>query len=139
MISPDAGSNKKTSEVAGWLGHKGFVRADKLRDLTSGAIKEIAVYSDDLNGHNVVILDDICERGGTFIGLAKELKKKNCGKVILYITHGVFAGKDKDSVIESLYQGGIDEIYTTNSYRTDLPINSNFHVLDLEKGFYDKI
>ena len=139
LVSPDAGSNKKTADAAGWLNQETFVRADKLRDLTNGNIKEIVVYADDLKGKTVVILDDLCERGGTFIGLAKALKAKNAGKVILYVTHGVFAGKDKDTVIDNLCKGGIDEIWTTDSYRNDFTQFANFKVLNLVKCFFDKI
>jgi len=142
LVSPDAGSNKKTAEVAGWLAHDNFVRADKLRDLTNGKIKEIAVYCDDLKGRNVVIVDDICEMGGTFIGLAAELKKKNCGKVILYVTHGVFGGDTNlTTTLEKLLCNGIDQIWTTDSYYHDLvdTQHPNIHVLGLVNKFFDKL
>jgi ribose-phosphate pyrophosphokinase len=142
MVSPDAGSNKKTSDVAGWLGHDSFIRADKLRDLTNGKIKEIAVYANDLQGKDVVIVDDLCEFGGTFIGLAAELRKKNCGKVILYITHGVFGGEAKMvETISKLLCGGIDEIWTTDSYTTKSVINESgtLQTLNLVDRFFDKI
>ena len=113
FVSPDAGSNKKTSEIAGYFGHTEFIRADKLRDLTNGKIKEIKVYADDLQGRDVIIADDICEKGGTFIGLTKELKRLGAGKVILYVTHGIFSG---EGTLANLYESGIEEIWTTNSY-----------------------
>lgn len=144
LVSPDAGANKKTADVAGWLQHASFVRADKLRDLTNGQIKEIAVYADDLKGKNAIIVDDLCEFGGTFLGLAKELRKKNCGKIILFVTHGVFGGGKREvalATISKLLTGGINMIYTTNSYHEVVPIDEsgNFHVLDLVGKFYDKI
>jgi ribose-phosphate pyrophosphokinase len=139
LVSPDVGANKKTSVIAGYFNHSGFIRADKLRDLSTGKIKEIVVYCDDLHGEDVIIVDDLCEKGGTFIGLALKLKQKNCGKVILYVTHGVFGGKEKDSVIQTLLANGIDEIFTTNSYHTDLVESDRFHVLDLEKTFADTL
>ena len=58
-----------------------------------------------------MIADDICVGGATFIALAKELKKKNAGKVVLFITHGVFS-----KGVDELFNSGIDEIWTTNSY-----------------------
>jgi len=143
LVSPDAGSNKKTSDVAGWLGHDSFIRADKLRDLTNGKIKEIAVYADDLKCRDVVILDDLCEFGGTFLGLAKVLKAKNAGKVILFVTHGVFGSKDKGIVFETvkkLLENGIDEIWTTDSYHADLTDkHPALKVMNLVSRFFDKI
>lgn len=138
MVSPDAGSRKKTSDVTAWLGQDSFIRADKLRDLSNGQIKEIIVYTDDLQGQNVVIPDDLIERGGTFIGLAAKLKEKKCGKIVLYATHGIFGGvKEYESVITNLFKGGIDEIWTTNSYHNNLKNIkekfNNFYFLDVEK------
>ncbi len=136
FVSPDAGGNKKTSDLAAYFGHRGFVRADKLRDLATGAIKETIVYADDLGGQDVLIADDICDGGRTFIELAKVLKAKNAGKVILYITHGIFT-KGTDC----LYQEGIDEIYTTNSYHDVFPagISDQVRVLNLETEFADQL
>lgn len=112
LVSPDAGSNKKTSEIAAYFAHTNFIRADKLRDLSNGQIKETVVYADNLNGQDVCILDDICDGGRTFIELAKALKAKNAGKIILYVTHGIFS-----KGVKVLFENGIDEIWTTNSYK----------------------
>lgn len=111
FVAPDAGANKKISDLAKYFEHKEFVRADKLRDLTNGKILETIVYKDDFKGQDVMIADDICVGGATFIALAKELKKKNAGKVVLFITHGVFS-----KGVDELFNSGIDEIWTTNSY-----------------------
>lgn len=131
FVAPDAGSNKKTSELAKYFSHKEFVRADKLRDLNTGKILETIVYKDDFGGVDIVIADDICVGGATFIELAKVLKKKNCGKIILFVTHGIFSKGTK-----SLFEGGIDEIYTTNSYFEVLPVGlDRLNILNLEEEF----
>jgi ribose-phosphate pyrophosphokinase len=115
LVSPDAGANKKVSDLAASLGHPEFIRADKLRDLTNGKIKEMIVYADDLEKKDIMIVDDICDGGATFIALAQELKKKNAGRVILYVTHGIFS-----KGVQVLLENGIDEIWTTDSYQ-DFP------------------
>jgi len=132
LISPDAGANKKTSNLAAHFGHSSFLRADKLRDLQTGNIKETIVYADDLTGQTVVIVDDICDGGRTFIELAKVLKDKKAAKVVLYVTHGIFS-----KGVKPLFQGGIDEIYTTNAYNNTNPVDieGKLTVLDLEKCF----
>lgn len=130
FVAPDAGGNKKTSALASYFNHSDFIRADKLRDLTNGNIKETIVYADDLSGRDVVIADDLCDGGRTFIELAKVLKTKGARKVILYVTHGIFS-KGTDP----LFKNGIDEIYTTDSF-TDFP--ANLHgatVLEMEQAF----
>jgi len=116
FVSPDAGGNKKTVDLAKYFGHKDFIRADKRRNLATGDILETIVYADDLTGKNVCIADDICDGGKTFIELAKVLKSKGANSVILYVTHGIFS-----KGIKVLTDAGIDHIYTTNSYQ-DQPL-----------------
>lgn len=130
FISPDAGANKKISELAAYFEHKEFIRADKLRDLSNGNIKETIIYADNLNGADVIIADDICDGGMTFIKLTEALKTINCGKVVLYVTHGIFS-KGFDVLLKS----GINEIWTTNSFNAnfigDLPKEPKLNILNL--------
>lgn len=137
LVSPDAGSNKKTAEIAKYFEHNEFIRADKLRDLTNGNIKETIVYCDDFKGRDVLVCDDICDGGRTFLELAKVCKTKNCGKFILYVTHGIFS-----KGLKILYENGIDEIFTTNSFRwkTDqehLKFEEKINILNLEERFVE--
>ncbi len=112
FVAPDAGSNKKVAKLAGYFNHEEFIRADKLRDLSNGNIKETIVYADDLEGRDVIIPDDIGDGCRTFIELAKVLKAKNAGKIILYVTHGIFS-----KGVDVIFEGGIDEIFTTDSFQ----------------------
>lgn len=132
FIAPDAGSNKKISKLAAYFGHEDFIRADKLRNLATGEIKETIVYADRLDGRTIVIVDDICDGGRTFIELAKVLKKKGAAKVVLFVTHGIFSKGSKP-----LFKEGIDEIYTTNSYDEVLPFEEagKFTILKMESVF----
>lgn len=114
FVSPDAGANKKTLNLAKKFNHHAFIRADKVRDVKDGSIKETFVYSDDLAQKTCIIADDICDGGRTFIELAKVLKQKNSGMVILYVTHGIFS-QGTQKILES----GIDQIWTTNSLYTE--------------------
>lgn len=134
FVSPDAGANKKVADLAGFYEHKYFIRADKLRDLATGKIKEIAVVNpqEDVEGQDCVIVDDLIDGGGTFVGLAAALKAKGAAKVILYATHGIFSKGTK-----VLYEGGMDEIYTTNSFYDVWPagIDNRVNTLKLEEVF----
>ena len=134
LISPDAGANKKTSILAKYFNHEEFIRADKLRNLSTGEIKETIVYADRLDGKDIIICDDICDGGRTFIELAKVLKSKKANKVILYVSHGIFS-----KGIATLLANGIDEVYTTNSFYGKVPPGGldieRATVLDLEDTF----
>ncbi len=113
FVSPDAGANKKTADLAAFYGRESFIRADKVRELSTGKIKETIVYANDLTGQTIIIVDDICDGGRTFIELATVLKAKGAKRVILYVTHGIFS-----KGLAPIIAGGVDEIYTTNSYTT---------------------
>lgn len=112
LISPDAGSNKKIFDLAKSINYTGeIIRCDKLRDISTGKIIETIVYKDDLKGRDVIIVDDICDGGNTFIQLAKVLKQKNAGKIYLVVTHGIFSA-GFDGLGEYF-----DGIYCTNSVK----------------------
>lgn len=129
FVSPDAGANKKTAKLAGYFEHREFIRADKLRDLSNGNIKETVIYTDDLNGQNVMMVDDLADGSATFCFLAKQLKNKGAGKIGLFVTHGIFANG-----FEKCWESGIDYIITTNSFR-DFPDNNDerLTMINIEK------
>ena len=135
LISPDAGSNKKIQSLARFLTQLNtlkIVKCDKTRDVRNGNITNFEVYSDDLGGKDCVIVDDICDGGGTFIGLAKELKKKNAGNLYLMVTHGIFS-KDINELLKVF-----DKIYTTDSvnvlkYQNGI-ISPNLKVINLQRN-----
>lgn len=112
LVSPDAGANKKTADLAGYLLHADFIRADKRRNLETGEILETIVYTDDLTDKTVAIIDDLADGGASFVNLAKVLKTKKANKVILYVTHGIFS---KGFTV--LFNSGIDEIWYTDSFK----------------------
>jgi len=65
-----------------------FIKCDKTRNPATGEIIDFNVYSDNLNGAPLFIIDDICSNGGTFLGLAQKLKDKGAGDLHLIVTHG---------------------------------------------------
>lgn len=130
FVSPDAGGNKKTADLAAYYGHSNFIRADKLRDLSNGNIRETIVYADNLKDETVIIADDICDGGRTFIELAKVLRAKGASQIMLYVTHGIFS-----KGVEALLKNGIDKIYTTNSFSEFNNSSKNVTIFDLERHF----
>lgn len=105
LISPDGGALKKIYKLSEVLGGIDVVECSKSRDVKTGKLKEFKVYDDDLAGNDCIIVDDICDGGGTFLGLAEELKKKNAGNLYLAVSHGIFSkGFDElDKVFEKIF------------------------------------
>lgn len=113
LVSPDAGANKKIFEAANYLRINEVIRADKTRDVQTGALSGTEVYG-DVRDKVCFILDDIGDGLGTFILLGKKLKEMGASKVILYITHGIFSrGVD-------IMEGAVDEIYCPNVWEENV-------------------
>jgi ribose-phosphate pyrophosphokinase len=91
------------------------VYCNKKRDPETGKLDGFSIYDYDpnpnSNGTELLIVDDICDGGGTFVGLAKKLREAGAKKVHLFVTHGIFS---KGVPLE-----GIDTIYTTDSFQPD--------------------
>lgn len=104
LISPDGGALKKIYKVSEFLGGIDVVECSKKRDVKTGKLTGFKVYGDDLHGKICLIVDDICDGGGTFIGLANELKNKNAGKLFLAVSHGIFSkGFDELRCFERIF------------------------------------
>lgn len=90
VVIPDDGATKKASE---WL-RRGYgfgrtvLQAHKVRDTSTGELSGFYVEG-DATGH-CLIVDDICDGGGTFLGLAKELRMAGAKELTLAVTHGLF-------------------------------------------------
>jgi ribose-phosphate pyrophosphokinase len=86
------------------------VSCRKVRDQGSGAIISIELDTNGLSvvDKNVIIIDDICDGGRTFIENAKLLKQAGAKQVCLYVSHGIFS-KGTQILLDS----GIEMIYTT--------------------------
>lgn len=111
LVSPDGGALKKIYKLAQNLGGKQVIECSKSRDVKTGKLSGFKVYADDLQGKDCLIVDDICDGGGTFIGLAQTLKAKNAGKLYLAVSHGIFS---KGTAELAAY---FDGIFTTNSIK----------------------
>ncbi|MGB2521655.1 ribose-phosphate pyrophosphokinase-like domain-containing protein [Shewanella algae] len=103
-------------------------QASKRRDPATGAILASELNA-DVAGRSLLILDDICDGGRTFIELARLLKQKGAARVGLYVTHGLFSRG-----IEPL-EGLIDAVFTTDSVCPLHPFESQIVELHTLKLF----
>lgn len=109
IAAPDAGATKKVFKVAKTL-NTPFVQCGKTRDVATGELSGFEVYG-EVRNKDVLIVDDICDGGGTFIGLAAKLYEQGANNVFLYVTHGIFS-----KGVDVLLKNGINRIITTDSY-----------------------
>jgi ribose-phosphate pyrophosphokinase len=108
VCSPDGGALKKVYEfmASANIPSSDLVVGMKHRDVATGRISGTTVVGEDkVKGRNVLIIDDICDGGMTFIKLAEILKANGANSVHLYVTHGIFS-KGK----EVLHEAGIEKV-----------------------------
>lgn len=86
VIAPDAGAGKRAEAMAAAIGRP-LVQATKHRDVETGRLSDFRVDVEE-GGHYIVV-DDICDGGGTFIGLGERIREQGafCS---LFVTHGLF-------------------------------------------------
>lgn len=123
LVSPDAGASKKIYKLAEQIDYKGeIITCSKDRD-NEGKLTKVIVPINLIPNKDVIIIDDICDGGATFINIAKEVKKlmDDDAKLYLIVTHGIFS-KGYDELYKYF-----DGIYCTNSYK------------DNERGAYNLV
>jgi ribose-phosphate pyrophosphokinase len=105
VVAPDAGAAKRAGVMAKQLGVP-VVQAWKKRDTATGKLSGFGM--EDVTFAHILVVDDMCDGGGTFLGLADVLHS-NGHTADLYVTHGLFTqGTEK---LREQYEN----IITTNS------------------------
>jgi len=104
ILAPDAGAYKKIFALCEKIGFKGQIECcAKSRNHETGEKTIIVPKFDETK--DVLIIDDICLAGGTFLGVASKIKNK----CYLAVSHGIF-NNGVDHLLERF-----ETIYTTDS------------------------
>lgn len=109
LIAPDAGAAKRTFSFMKY-GFGDFMQCLKSRNPKTGVLDSFQAIG-EVKTENALIIDDICDGGGTFIGLGKILKEKGFKKLYLWTTHGGYT-KGTDELLK-IYE----RLGCTTSYR----------------------
>lgn len=108
LICPDAGAVKKVGKYFDWnKSIADVVYCNKSRDLSNGNLTLNVLTPEKCEDRNCVIIDDLCDGGGTFLGIASQIKPKH---LTLIVTHGVFSKGTK------LFEGIFDKIIVSDSF-----------------------
>lgn len=109
LCYPDEGATKKYAEQ---LQPFPYVFGIKHRDWRTGKIESLTLNNAEIvRGKAVLIVDDICSRGGTFMHTAQALKDAGAGDVYLYVTHCENTIFDGEVIKSDL----IERVFTTDS------------------------
>lgn len=89
IIAPDKGAHDRAKKVADAC-HLPLYQALKHRDEPTGQLSGFTCEDLPADG-KYLIVDDICDGGGTFKGLAKALNLSS-SQLGLFVSHGIFSG-----------------------------------------------
>jgi ribose-phosphate pyrophosphokinase len=109
LFFPDEGAMKRYS--GGF--NMPYAFGMKKRDWATGQILGLDIINaENVKDKNILIVDDICSKGGTFFHSAKALKAAGAKSVSLYVTH-----LEKTVILGEMAStdGLVDHIYTTKS------------------------
>lgn len=107
VIAPDLGAVRRAIKVAELMQVPEILQGWKKRDTDTGKLSGFGIQQPSRGNGHYLVVDDICDGGGTFLGLADEIDK--FGSADLYVTHGIFSRGTKDLL------GRYKKIFTTDS------------------------
>ncbi len=108
IVSPDIGGVKIARSYAKRLNAK-LVVIDKRRPEPNKA--EVMNIIGDVEGKNVLLIDDLIDTGGTFVSAIKALKKRGAKKIMGAITHPLLSG----DAVKRIEDSDIDKLYVTDT------------------------
>ena len=122
VLAPDKGAVERASKAADALGLPLFT-ATKTRDFDTGKLTSFEVPQLPRSGR-VLVVDDICDGGGTFRGLATAagIGRDRLG---LWVSHGIFSGAAGELT------GHFAQIFTTDSHPGARRADVGAHVTEL--------
>lgn len=103
LCFPDKGAADRYGEL---FPQMPSVFASKVRNQETGEITGLELHG-DVKMKSVLMVDDICDGGMTFIKLAEKLKTGGAINIYLYVTHGIFS-----KTLAPLVAADIDRIFT---------------------------
>ncbi len=113
VASPDVGGVARARNMAEKMGFD-LVIVDKRREQANKS--EVMNIIGDVEGKDVILVDDIIDTAGTIIQAAAALKAKGATSVTACCTHGVLSG----SAFERIEKGALDELVITDTIPHDV-------------------
>ena len=132
VISPDEGATSRAIYLANILGvDMGmFYKRRDYTKIVDGRNPIVAheFLGQDLNGKDVIILDDMISSGESMIDTAKELKKRNANRIFVCSTFGLFTN-GLASFDKAYEEGLIYRVVTTNlTYQTPELLSREYYI-----------
>src|SRR3989440_3315865 len=114
VVAPDTGGAERARAYAKRLmsadgSPATLALCDKRREKAN--VAEVMNVVGDVNGRSCLIVDDMCDTGGSLTKVSKALKDAGAGRIHACFTHAVLSGE----AIEHLEDSDIEQIVITNT------------------------
>jgi len=109
VVSPDMGGSSRSKKFASLL-KTDFIVLKKHRDRKTGSVS-IQTAKMDVQGKDLILVDDIISTGGSIIKAAQFLKKQKCKRVFVACTHGLLV----EGAEKKIRKAGVSRIISTNT------------------------
>lgn len=118
VMAPDNGAGKRAKRMSSQIGC-GYGIMDKTRDGTREVsdVKVIGV----VEGKDVLLVDDMCDSGGTICRAAEELMKRGARSITILVCHGVFSCNAIEKLSANKYIESV--VFTSSCVRKSYQIN----------------
>lgn len=118
VVAPDTGGAERARAYAKRL-NAGLALCDKRRERANEA--DVMNIVGDVRGKNCLIIDDMCDTGGTICKVADALHKAGANEISACFTHGVLSGNAAENIANS----HLKKVIVTNT----VPANEKTQVL----------
>ncbi|MDR3665955.1 MAG: ribose-phosphate pyrophosphokinase [Ignavibacteriaceae bacterium] len=112
VVSPDVGGIKMARAYAKRL-HASLVLIDKRRPKPN--LAEVVNIIGNVDGKDVLLVDDLIDTAGTFVGAIKALKQQGAHRIFGAITHPVFSG----DAVKRIHESELEKLYISDTIRFD--------------------
>ena len=117
IISPDEGAISRTMYYASVLGLElgMFYKRRNYSKIVNGKnpIEAHEYLGKDVDGKDVIVIDDMIASGGSIIDVCKQLKAKGARRIFFFVTFGLFT--EGFEVFDKAYEEGLfTKCFTTN-------------------------
>jgi len=114
VVAPDTGGAERARAYAKRL-EAGLALCDKRRERANEA--DIMNIVGDVEGKNCLIVDDMCDTGGTICKVAKALHEAGANEVFACFTHAILSG----NAVENISNSYLKKVIVTNT----IPVHVN--------------
>lgn len=138
IISPDEGAMSRCMYYSSVLGMElgMFYKRRDYSKVVNGKNPIVAheFLGSNLDGKNVIVVDDMISSGDSMIDVSRELKKRNASRVFVFSTFGLFT-EGFERFDKAYEEGLIEGVFTTNLIysKPELLTKPWYHQVDMSK------